>query len=62
MTKIGRMLFEDGMKEGRSEERKKTAERLLEKGIDMDVIMDATDLTEAEIERSKKAYCYPDNP
>ena len=49
MTKIGRMLFEDGMKEGRSEERKKTAERLLEKGIDMDVIMDATDLTEAEI-------------
>lgn len=49
MTKIGRMLFEDGMEEGRSEERKKTAERLLEKGIDMDVIMDATDLTEAEI-------------
>lgn len=49
MTKIGRMLFEDGMKEGRSEERKKTVERLLEKGIDMDVIMDATDLTEAEI-------------
>lgn len=49
MTKIGRMLFEDGMKEGRSEERKKTAGRLLEKGIDMDVIMDATDLTEAEI-------------
>ena len=37
------------MKEGRSEKRKKTAERLLEKGIDMDVIMDATDLTEAEI-------------
>ena len=49
MTKIGRMLFEDGMKEGRTEERKKTAERFLEKGIDMDVIMDATDLTEAEI-------------
>lgn len=23
MTKIGRMLFEDGMKEGRSEERKR---------------------------------------
>mgnify|MGYP000044835118 CR=1 FL=1 len=43
MTKIGRMLFEDGMKEGRSEERKKTAERLLEKGIDMDVIMDVCD-------------------
>ena len=49
MTKIGRMLFEDGMKEGRRKKKKKTAERLLEKGIDMDVIMDATDLTEAEI-------------
>ena len=47
MTKIGRMLFEDGMKEGRSEERKKTAERLLEKGIDMDVIMDAVELEQA---------------
>ena len=56
MTKIGRMLFEDGMKEGRSEERKKTAERLLEKGIDMDVIMDATDLTEAGDQRDRRKH------
>ena len=45
MTKVGRMLFEDGMKE----EKRKITEQLLKEGVSMEVIMKATGLTAEEI-------------
>ena len=54
MTKIGRMLFEDGMKEGEREGRRKTAGKLLEKGIAVENIMEAAELSEEEIKEIEK--------
>ena len=45
MTKVGRMLFEDGMKE----EKRKITEQLLKEGVSMEIIMKATGLTAEEI-------------
>lgn len=49
MTKIGRSIYEDGMKEGMEAKARQTAEKLLKRGVDLETIMDATGLTEAEI-------------
>ena len=50
MTKIGRSIYENGMKD----KARQTAERLLRRGVDMETIMDATDLTEEEVKEIEK--------
>ena len=51
MTKIGRSIYENGMKD----KARQTAERLLKRGVDMETIMDATDLTEEEVKEIEKS-------
>ena len=58
MTKVGRMLFEDGMKagirEGRETEKREMAEKLLQRGNDIETVMDITDLSEEEVREIEK--------
>ena len=54
MTKVGRMLFEDGMKDGMKEEKRKITEKLLRRGDDVETIMELTELTEEEIREIEK--------
>lgn len=51
MTKIGRSIYENGMKD----KARQTAERLLRRGVDIETIMDATDLTEEEVKEIEKS-------
>ena len=54
MTKVGRMLFEDEMKERKDEGMKKMAGELLRRGDDVETIMKLTDLTEEEVKEVEK--------
>ena len=54
MTKIGRMLFEDGLEEGMEKVKRRTAENMLRDGLDWEKIKKYTDLTDAEIREIEK--------
>ena len=66
MTKIGRMIFEDGIEIGREEGREKgreegrlqTAERMLKKNYAIEDIMDITNFTKQEIEEIEKKLAH----
>ena len=45
---------EEGLEEGRKEAKLETAKKLLEKGMDIEIIMDVTGLTREEIEKLQK--------
>ena len=58
MTKIGKMIFEDGVETGREEGREEgrlyTAEKMLKKNYAVEEIMEITNLTKEEIEEIEK--------
>jgi len=51
VTSWERIAKKDGIKEGRKEEKLDTARRLIKRGVDMDIIVEATGFPKKEIEK-----------
>jgi len=51
VTSWERIAKKDGIKEGRKEEKLDTARRLIKRGVDMDIIAEATGFPKKEIEK-----------
>lgn len=54
MTKVGRMIYEDGMAEGIMQERKQVVENMFRENLDLSVIQRITGMTIEEIEQIRR--------